>query len=52
MDIEHLAFKMELILNMPEWKIKDMGLNGRKKMIAEFAESKIVKRYLEEISEV
>lgn len=51
-DIEHLAFKMEMILNMPEWKIKDMGLNGRKKMIAEFAESKIVKRYLEEISEV
>lgn len=49
-DVEDLAAKMEMILSMPEQTIRDMGENGRKKMMVEFAEVKIVKRYLEEIS--
>lgn len=41
---------MEMILSMSEQTIRNMGENGRKKMMVEFAEAKIVKRYLEEIS--
>lgn len=49
-DVEDLGVKMEMILSMSEQTIRNMGENGRKKMMVEFAEAKIVKRYLEEIS--
>ena len=49
-NVEDLASKMEMTLLMSEQTIRDMGLNGRTKMIAEFAEKKIVKCYLEEIT--
>lgn len=48
-DVEDLASKMKMVLSIPEHELKSMGLNGREKMINEFAEHKIVKRYLDEI---
>lgn len=48
--VEDLALKMERVLSMPEQEIKSMGMNGRKKVIAEFDERKIVECYLKEIS--
>lgn len=49
-DADDLAAKMEIILRMSEKEIRKMGENGRKKVLAEFDENTIVKRYLKEIN--
>nr|WP_308757876.1 glycosyltransferase family 4 protein [uncultured Bacteroides sp.] len=48
-DVDDLAFKMEIVLSMSEKEIREMGLNGRERVIAKFDERQIVNRYLEEI---
>jgi glycosyltransferase involved in cell wall biosynthesis len=47
-DSENLAEKMERVIKMEKSCLKQMGCNGREKVIAEFHE-KLVLKYYEEI---
>lgn len=49
-NVEDLVSKMEMVLSMSEEDIKRMGMNGRKRVMAEFDERQITDRYLKEIS--
>jgi glycosyltransferase involved in cell wall biosynthesis len=49
---EDLADKMRLILGMSNSKLREMGANGRQKMILEFDEKIIINRYLKAIKNV
>lgn len=48
-NVQDLANKMEYILSLPEERLKQMGKNGRKKVLEKFREEIIVKYYLDEI---
>jgi len=49
---EDLARKIEMFINLPFEKKLDMGKEGRKKMLNEFSESIVIKKYLDSIKEI
>lgn len=49
--VEDLADKMKQLMNMSEAELKALGENGRQKMITEFREEIIVKRYIDLIND-
>ncbi|NQY54541.1 MAG: glycosyltransferase family 4 protein [Campylobacteraceae bacterium] len=47
-----LASKMEMMISMTSDKRKDMGKSGRKKIVKEFDEKIVIKKYLQSIKEI
>ena len=50
-DHDSLAEKMELMISMPKKDLVTMGINGRKKIIAEFHESLVLEFYVNAIDQ-
>lgn len=51
-NVQDLASKMELMINLPDKDRETMGKAGRDKMIEEFSEEIVLNKYLKNISEI
>ena len=51
-DVRDLVAKMSAIAAMPSHARQQMGSKGREKMIREFDERRILKRYLDEVQNI
>lgn len=51
-DADDLASKMTQMVNFEDEKVKQFGLNGRKKIIMEFGEEKVIDSYLNSIEDL
>jgi glycosyltransferase involved in cell wall biosynthesis len=49
-DVDDLASKMAEMLDLPEEKLREFGLNGRRKMENEYNESLVINKYLAALS--
>ncbi|MEM7109603.1 MAG: glycosyltransferase, partial [Bacteroidota bacterium] len=48
-DAGDLALKMTQMMSLDAQKVEQLGLNGRKKIVAEFGEEKVINSYLHSI---